>query len=168
LDCKVLAGSSPARGTNIQTMEIKNSDIYTIELTEDHLKLISLACEFTSKFINGDITTIHWPYPALNHKEMSLDSKRFEEWIDRRNQIDEHMKEVKRIGWNLKPTASNGKDYNRESSILFEAHRVFRHELRKNWSEEDQELTKNTKSAHFPNTPGIPLVKCQKKPSSEN
>lgn len=135
---------------------------YTITLSEEQLRMLSEACEFTSRFICGQVETDNWPFQALHHKDMDH-NKDFDDWIRRQNEMDDLMRKVKMIGWNKGYSSDNGVGFNKNADFLFEAYQVFRHELWK--ALPDERRVNYVQSAYPPtlNYSGLPFVKCEPK-----
>lgn len=112
---------------------------YTVELTAEQLRGIAEACEFTSRFLSGQIQTSHWP----GGRGYALD-------VSVRRTIDAHLDEVKRLAYGLDAHSAFGYGHDKYGDMLFEAYQTFRHAI---WLDQDQEhkhLTRHTVSADPP------------------
>ena len=131
-------------------MKYKQMKTYTIEVNEEQLRAISEACEFTSRFMAGQMETTHWPF-RMGYK------------IDRynRNIVDAHVHYIKNLALGLKPHSSMGYGFDKTSDMLFEAYQTIRHALWLELDELTKEKTRMTLSANPPilNASGVPFPK---------
>ena len=131
-------------------MKYKQMKTYTVEVNEEQLRAISLACEFTSRFMTGQMETTYWPF-SMGFK------------IDRynRNIVDAHVHYIKVVALGLKPHSSKGYGFDKTSDMLFEAYQTMRHALWLELDESDKEKTRMTVSADPPIlcASGVPFPK---------
>jgi hypothetical protein len=127
---------------------------YTIDVNEEQLRAISLACEFTSRFMSGQMETSYWPFSMGYQMDQNT-----------RRSIDQYLYEVKKLSLGLDPHSSNGYGGDRTSDMLFEAYQSFRHALWKESDENHKELTRHTLSSEPPIlcASGIPFPKIEPK-----
>lgn len=112
---------------------------YTVELTAEQLRGIAEACEFTSRFMAGQMEAAYWPF-SMGYK---IDP-------DVRRTVDAYVHSIKELALGLKPHSSMGYGSDKTSDMLFEAYQTFRHAI---WLDSDQEhkhLTRHTVSADPP------------------
>lgn len=131
-------------------MKYKQMKTYTIEVNEEQLRAISEACEFTSRFMAGQMEYNYWPF-SMGYK---IDPAVL-------RSIDNHIYEVKGLALGLEPHSSKGYGSDKTSDMLFEAYQTMRHAL---WLETDdgyKHLTRHTVSADPPvlNASGVPFPK---------
>lgn len=131
-------------------MKYKQMKTYTIEVNEEQLRAISEACEFTSRFMAGQMETTHWPF-SMGYK---IDP-------DVRRTVDSYVYSIKELALGLKPHSSMGYGSDKTSDMLFEAYQTIRHAL---WLETDdlnKKITRMTLSAFPPtlNASGVPFPK---------
>lgn len=123
---------------------------YTIEVNEEQLRAISLACEFTSRFMAGQMEATYWPF-GMGYK------------IDPHTHrtVNSYVYSIKKLALGLEPHSSNGYGSDKTSDMLFEAYQTMRHAL---WLESDKEYkfhTRHTVSAEPPIlcASGVPFPK---------
>lgn len=131
-------------------MKYKQMKTYTVEVNEEQLRAISLACEFTSRFMAGQMETTHWPF-SMGYK---IDP-------DVRRTVDAHVHNIKELALGLKPHSSKGYGSDKTSDMLFEAYQTIRHALWLEMDDLDKKITRMTLSAFPPtlNESGVPFPK---------
>jgi hypothetical protein len=135
---------------------MKKVTSYTITLTEEQLQLISQACEFTSRFLAGQVSVSFWPGMMLHHREFDINSP---DYLDRKQAMEILMRQVAEIGW--KKDYGHGCGYDKRADVLFEAYQVMRHELWKSLPEEQRSTGPVWSYPPSLNTSGLPFVKCE-------
>jgi len=99
---------------------------HTIEVTDKQLELLSMACEFTSRFICGQTGTFNWPYQAMHNSVLDMNDPN---WCQIRDAVDKHMDDVKKLVWNMEPSAHYGVGFHPDSDTLWDMYTAMRHEL---------------------------------------
>lgn len=132
-------------GENASLYINKMNKKYIIEVSEEQLRLLNMACEFTSRFICGQTDTSSWPSAALHNKEMDINDK---SWVERRNKANELMDELKMLVWKRQPNEFYGVGFHEDSDGLWDMYQTFRHELWKQLDDEHKQATKNTVMSH--------------------
>ena len=131
-------------------MKYEQMKTYTVEVNEEQLRAISLACEFTSRFMTGQMEATYWPF-SMGYK------------IDAgvRGAIDKYINGVKKNV--IEASKNNNKccASDRTSDMLFEAYQTMRHALWLELDDSDKEKTRMTVSADPPilNASGVPFPK---------
>lgn len=113
---------------------------YTIEVNAEQLRGIAEACEFTSRFLSGQIETAYWPASQVYY---TIDPSV-------RRTIDAYLAEVKRLAYNLDMYSSHGYGHDKHSDMLFEAYQTFRHALWLDSDDQHKHLTRHTVSSSPP------------------
>lgn len=123
---------------------------YTIEVNEEQLRAISEACEFTSRFMAGQMEATHWPF-SMGYK---IDP-------DVRRAVDAYIHSIKELALGLGPHSSNGYGSDKTIDMLFEAYQTMRHALWLELDDSDKEKTRMTVSAYPPIlcASGVPFPK---------
>ena len=114
---------------------------YTIEVTEEQLRLLSMSCEFTSRFISGQVDTSVWPSAALHNDVMNHKDP---DWSERRTEANKLMDQLKMLIWKMPSNSHYGVGFHDDGNGLWDMYQVFRHVLWKELSDEDRELTRHT------------------------
>ncbi len=122
---------------------------YTVELNERQMRMISESLEFTSRFICGQVGTVYWPSDAMHHEKMNT-GQDFEDYMARRDLMDHLMDAVKMIGWKMKPNSYQGIGYNKNADTMYDMYKVINHALWNNQSDEEKQLTRNSRSSDKP------------------
>ena len=117
---------------------------YTLTLTQKQLKVLNYACDQFSRLICGQ----DWSYQNLMEEAWEKRSKKatgksmdkdFEGgWQEMRHDAERLSKEIKKRFWGLESNAMYGIHYDDYADILFDLHRVLRHQL---WN--DKEVKSN-------------------------
>ena len=131
-------------------MKYKQMKTYTIEVNEEQLRAISEACEFTSRFMAGQMEATYWPF-SMGYK---IDP-------DVRRTVDAYVHNIKELALGLSPHSSNGYGFDKTSDMLFEAYQTIRHAMWLELDDSDKEKTRMTVSADPPvlNASGVPFPK---------
>lgn len=108
---------------------------YTLHLTEKQAKILSYACDQFSRLICGQ----HWSYQELMEsawekrcKEATgnfMDNEWNGGWYAMRAEAEQISKTIKKRFWGLESNAMHGILYDDTADILFDLHKVIRHQL---------------------------------------
>ena len=82
----------------------------TIECTEKQLQLIQEAVEFTSRFDCGQLGFTYMPHAATKEYWKSS-GEELTKWLEKRDQMEKHFAEIKKIWWDLESNANWGVGY---------------------------------------------------------
>ena len=97
-----------------------------IELSLEQLRLVMRACDFTSRFICGQVETSYWPSEAMHNKALNINDP---EWPKIRDEVDALMFQVKKLVWKMDQHASYGVGFNPNSDAMYDIQQVIRHEI---------------------------------------
>lgn len=128
---------------------------YTLHLTEGQAKILSYACNQFSRLICGQ----DWSYQELFEtawvkrcKEATgnfMDKQWDGGWYDMRHETEELCDRIKKRYWGLERNSMYGIGYSNTADVLFDLHRVIRHQL---WKDDEKHLT-TTVDAEDPTSP---------------
>lgn len=113
---------------------------YKIELNERQLKILSWACDRMARIIEGQDHTYQefmemaWEKRCKEATGESMDDTFEGGWYKMRSDAEEMCKNMKLRFWGLPSNALYGIRYDEDADILFDIHRVLRHQL---WKESD-------------------------------
>ena len=116
----------------------KDVRIYTMRLTERQAKLLSYACDRFSRLIEGQ----DWTYQELMEEAWEkrckeavgghgMDEEWDGGWQNMRHDAEAICKNIKKRFWGLESNAVYGINYDDAADVLFDIHRVIRHQLYK-------------------------------------
>ena len=115
---------------------MENKHIYTLHLTKRQLELLSYACDNMSRAICGQDNTYQELMERAWEKRCKqavgghgMDKEWEGGWWNMRHDAERLSKEIKRRFWGLENNALYGLHYEDTSDILFDIHRVIRHQL---------------------------------------
>lgn len=115
-------------------MEQKNYT-YALQMTEKQAKILSYACDRLARLIQGQ----DWTYQELMEEAWEkrckkatgkiMDKEWDGGWYNMRHEAEEVSKKIKKRFWNLDWCELNGIHYDDTADILFDLHRIIRHQL---------------------------------------
>lgn len=115
----------------------KNKHIYNLQLTEKQAKLLSYACDRLSRIICGQDWTFQefmeeaWEKRCKKATGNFMDTEWDGGWRNMRHEAEELCKKIKRRFWGCDANVLNGIHYDDEADILYDIHRVLRHQFYK-------------------------------------
>ena len=111
--------------------------IYTLELTERQAKLLSCACDQFPRLIQGqdgayqDLFEQAWEKRCKEATGDSMHKAWDCGWYNMRHEAEKIANEIKKKFWGLDKCALNGIRYDDAADILWDIHRVLRHQFYK-------------------------------------
>ena len=111
--------------------------IYMLELTERQAKLLSYACDQFSRLIQGqdgayqNLFEEAWEKRALLHAGDSMHKEWDGGWYNMRHDAEKIANDIKKRFWRLDRCTLNGIHYDDTADILWDIHRVLRHQFYK-------------------------------------
>lgn len=112
--------------------------MYKLELTERQARLLSLACDQFARLIQGQDWTYQELFEAAWEKRCKeavghgMDKEWDGGWQAMRKEAEALTKQIKKRFWGLESNAMYGIYYDKSADILWDIHRVIRHQL---WKE---------------------------------
>lgn len=113
-----------------------NKHIYTLELTERQAKLLSYACDQFARLIQGQDGAFQDLFEEAWEKRCKeavgghgMDKEWDGGWYAMREDAEQFCKQIKKRFWGLPPSTLNGIHYDETADILFDIHRVLRHQF---------------------------------------
>lgn len=109
--------------------------IYSLELTKRQAELLSYACDQFSRLIIGQDWSYRELFEAAWEKRCKEATGNFMDkewdggWQKMREDAEAICKQIKQRFWNLGHCELNGIHYDNTADILFDFHRVIRHQL---------------------------------------
>lgn len=109
--------------------------IYNLQLTERQAKLLSYACNNLSRIIEGQDWTYQefmeaaWEKRCKEATGKSMDEAWDGGWSEMRAEAEEISKRIKKRFWGCEANAMHGIGYDDTADILFDIHRIIRHQL---------------------------------------
>lgn len=111
--------------------------IYNLQLTEKQAKLLSYACDRLSRIIEGQDWTYQefmeeaWEKRCKEAIGKMMDDEWDGGWHNMRQDAEEICKKIKKRFWGCEANAMYGIGYDDTADILFDIHRVLRHQFYK-------------------------------------
>lgn len=127
--------------------------IYTLELTKKQAEILSYACDRMSRIICGQDWTYQefleeaWERRCEEATGKAMDEEWDGGWYKMRHDAEEICKQMKKRFWGLEADAMYGIRYDDYADILFDMHRVIRHQI---WEDEDDEKSYITVDSEDP------------------
>jgi len=116
----------------------KKKKKYIIEMNERQAQLLSWVCDTFPRLIEGqnhayqDLFESAWEKRCKEATGKMMDDKFEGGWYKMREDAETFCKEIKKRFWDLAPNANYGINYDDTADIIWDCHRVIRHELWKN------------------------------------
>ena len=117
-----------------KTME-QNSYVYTLELTEQQARKLSYACDYFSRIICGqdfilqELLEAAWEKRCKEATGKMMDEEWDGGWFAMRQDAEDICYQIKKRFWNLAKNQLHGIRYDDTADILYDLHRVIRHQL---------------------------------------
>lgn len=111
---------------------------YILEMNERQARLLSWVCDTFPRLIEGqshafqDLFESAWEKRCKKATGNMMDEDFEGGWNKMREDAETFCNEIKRRFWDLAPNANNGIYYDEVADIIWDCHRVIRHELWKN------------------------------------
>ena len=148
-------------------METRQMKKYIIEMNERQARLLSWVCDTFPRLIEGqthayqDLFESAWEKRCKKATGKMMDDEFEGGWQKMREDAETFCKEIKRRFWDLAPNAYYGIHYDDTADIIWDCHRVIRHELWKNNPNRSQ-ITVDSDNPSFP-FGSEPLIKVTSK-----
>lgn len=152
---------------------MENKHIYNLQLTRRQARILSYACDRFSRLICGQ----DWTYQELMEEAWEkrckeavgghgMDKEWDGGWYKMRQDAEDICKQIKKRFWNLGWRELNGIHYDDTADILFDLHRVIRHQL---WLDNPNRLNITVDSENPSSSIGSePLAKIYKNDDKNN
>lgn len=118
-------------------MSKENKHIYTLELTERQAKLLSYACDQFPRLIQGQDQAYQYLFEDAWEKRCKEATEEFMHnewdggWYNMRHEAEKIANDIKKRFWGLDRQTCNGIRYDDAADILWDIHRVLRHQFYK-------------------------------------
>lgn len=133
---------------------VSENFMYNLKLTERQARLLSLACDQFSRLIEGQNWTYQELFEAAWEKRCKeavghgMDKEWDGGWRAMREEAEALTKQIKKRFWGLESNTFYGIYYDKSADILYDIHRVIRHQL---WEDNPKHL-QSTVDAESPSS----------------
>ena len=116
-------------------MKKDSEHIYNLKITARQARLLSYACDRFSRCIEGQDWTFQelfeeaWETRCKKATGKMMDKEWDGGWQNMRDEAETLCKQIKKRFWGLESNAMYGIHYDDTADILFDIHRVIRHQL---------------------------------------
>lgn len=114
---------------------MENKHVYQLSLTEKQARALSFVCDQYSRLIEGqdaayqELFESGWEHRCLEATGKRMDDEWDGGWYKMRQEAEEIANNIKLRFWGLPKSHLNGIHYDDYSDMLYDIHRVIRHQL---------------------------------------